>query len=195
VTVVNDLVACAHGIEWVPARECVTLQPGRAAEHEPRVVMGVGTGLGVAYLVSVDGKPHEVAGEGGHAGFAPATLEQAELWRSVFAAHGRCSAEMILSGAGLTNIYTFLHGQGAHASTLHAPLPEKISQSALDGSDRLCEAALDLFVECMGSVAGDHALAAMARGGVYLAGGIVTKILPRLQSSPAPTQQVRGNLQ
>ncbi|HEX6633198.1 MAG TPA: glucokinase [Usitatibacter sp.] len=182
VTVVNDLVACAHGIAWVPSRECVTLQPGRAAEHEPSLVMGVGTGLGVAYLVDVDGKPREVAGEGGHAGFAPATLVQAELWHAVFAAHGRCSAEMILSGAGLTNIYTFLQGKGAHASTLQSPLPEKISKSALDGSDRLSDAALDLFVECLGSVAGDHALAAMARGGVYLTGGIVAKILPRLQS-------------
>lgn len=182
VCVVNDLVASAHGIAWVSPKECVTLQPGRAIETEPRVVIGVGTGLGIAYLVNVDGKLREVAGEGGHAGFAPATLEQAELWRSLFTTFGRATAERVLSGHGLANIYQYLQGTGAHTVNLHSPLPERITQAALDGSDALCGAALDLFVECLGSVAGDHALAAMARGGVYLTGGIVAKVLPRLAS-------------
>jgi len=182
VCVVNDLVACAHGIPWISAKECVTLQPARGIDTEPRVVMGVGTGLGVSYLVNVDGKLHEVAGEGGHAGFAPATLEQGELWRSLFTTFGRASAEMVLSGPGLANIYQYLQGTGAHTVNLQSPLPERITQSALDGSDALCSAALDLFCECLGNVAGDHALAAMARGGVYLTGGIVAKILPRLSS-------------
>jgi glucokinase len=182
VCVVNDLVACAHGIPWVSARECVTLQPARAAETDPRVVIGVGTGLGISYLVSIDGKWREVAGEGGHAGFAPATLEQAELWHSLFTTFGRVSAEMVLSGPGLANIYTFLQGKGTHPVMLQSPLPEKITQAAVDGSDGLCGAALELFVECLGSVAGDHALCAMARGGVYLTGGIVAKILTRLQA-------------
>lgn len=181
VCVVNDLVASAHGISWVSARELVTLQPGRGSESEPRLVIGVGTGLGISYLVPVDGKWREVAGEGGHAGFAPATLEQAELWHSLFATFGRASAEMVLSGPGLVNIYTFLQGKGTHQLALQSPLPEKITQAALDGSDGLCDKALDLFVECLGSFAGDHALAAMARGGVYFTGGIVAKILPRLQ--------------
>jgi len=182
VCVVNDLVAIAHGIPWVGARECVTLQPGRAIETEPRVVLGVGTGLGISYLVNVEGRLHELAGEGGHAGFAPATLEQAELWRSLFAAFGRASAEMVLSGPGLANVYHFLQGRGAHPVTMPSPLPERITQAGLDGSDALCAAALDLFVECLGTVAGDHALAAMARGGVYLTGGIVAKIVPKLHS-------------
>jgi len=183
VRVVNDLVASAHGIPWVSSRETVSIQPGRAMEDEPRVVMGVGTGLGISYLVrDSDGKLREVAGEGGHAGFAPGTPEQAELWRSIFASCGRCSAEMVVSGPGLANIYAFLRGTGVHPTSLPSPLPEKITQAALDGSDPLCAAALELFVECMGTVAGDHALAAMARGGVYLTGGIVGKVLPRLQS-------------
>jgi glucokinase len=182
VRVVNDLVASAHGIAWVPARECVTIQPGRAVEGEPRVVLGVGTGLGISYLMSVDGRLRELAGEGGHAGFAPATREQAGLWQAIFAAEGRVSAEMILSGRGLANVYEYLQGKNVHPVTLQSPLPARISQAALDGSDALSGAALDLFVECMGTVAGDHALSTMARGGVYLTGGIVGKILPRLQN-------------
>jgi glucokinase len=182
VRVVNDLVASAHGIAWIPPRECVTIQPGRAAEGEPRVVLGVGTGLGISYLLEVDGKMRELAGEGGHAGFAPATREQAELWHAIFAAEGRVSAEMILSGPGLANVYAYLQGKSIYPVNLQSPLPEKISQAGLDGSDGLSGAALDLFVECLGTVAGDHALLAMARGGVYLTGGIVGKIVARLQS-------------
>ena len=181
VRVVNDLVASAHGIPWVPARESVSIQPGRATDTDPRVVIGVGTGLGICYLVPVDGKLREVPGEGGHSGFAPATLDQAQLWHSIFASAGRVSAESILSGPGLANIHAFLRGRGVHTGDPKAPLPERITQAALDGSDDLCSAALDLFVECLGSVAGDHALAAMTRGGVFLTGGIVGKILPRLR--------------
>ncbi len=182
VRVVNDLVASAHGIDWVPSSECVTLQPGRAARDEPRVVLGVGTGLGISYLVPIDGKLHEVQGEGGHAGFAPSTLEQVELWHSIFAAHGRASNELVASGLGLANCYAFLRGKGVHVCTTgDMPLPEKIAQAAAEG-DALCNAALDLFVECLGSIAGDYALSAMARGGVYLTGGIVAKNLARLQS-------------
>lgn len=184
VRVVNDLVAAAHGLEWVPPRHCVTIQPGRAAPGEPRVVMGVGTGLGIAYLIPVDGKMREVGGEGGHAGFAPATPEQAQLWHSIFRAYGRVSAEMILSGPGLANCYTFLRGQDVHASNAgEKPLPERISQAALEEGDALAGAALDLFTECLGTVAGDHALSAMARGGVYLTGGIIAKLVSRLQTA------------
>ncbi len=181
VRVVNDLVASAHGIPWVSPRESVSIQPGRATDTDPRVVIGVGTGLGIAYLVPVDGKLREVPGEGGHSGFAPATLEQAQLWHSIFAAEGRVSAESVLSGAGLSRIHAFLKGEGVHTGDLRAPPPERITEAALDGSDDASSAALDLFVECLGTVAGDHALAAMARGGVFLTGGIVGKILPRLQ--------------
>lgn len=183
VRVVNDLVASAHGIEWVPARECVSIQPGRGSDADPCVVMGVGTGLGISYLVPVDGKLRVVAGEGGHAGFAPATREQAQLWQSIFVVAGRVSAESVVSGQGLANIYMFLQGNGTHPGNAPAPLPERITRAALDDGDPLCSATLDLFAECIGTVAGDHALAAMARGGVYLTGGIVAKILPRLQSA------------
>lgn len=180
--VVNDLAATAHGIDWVASGECITIQPGEPAPDAPRVVLGVGTGLGVSYLVPIDGRWHALAGEGGHAGFAPSTPAQSRLWQSVFEAYGRVSAEMVVSGAGLANCYAFLRGQGVHASNAgERPLPERISQAALEENDALCNAALDLFVECLGTVAGDHAISAMARGGVYLTGGIVSKLVARLQ--------------
>jgi len=181
VRVVNDLAAIAHGIPWIGPKGLATIQAGRASESDPRVVIGVGTGLGIAYLVPANGTLNEVAGEGGHMGFGPATLEQAELWRWIFDSGTRVSAESILSGHGLARVHAYVRAKGEHPGKLRDPSPEQITEAGLDGSDAACGAALNLFVECLGTVAGDHALATMARGGVYLAGGIVAKIVPRLQ--------------
>ncbi len=180
VRVVNDLAAMAHGIDALGTRELRTLQRGKASDAEPRVVLGVGTGLGIAFSVPTGAGLREVAGEGGHAGFAPATEEQAALWRSIFAAEGHVSAESILSGQGIRRIHAFLwrtHGKVGKVGVDAAP--EEITQAALEG-DPICGATLDLFVDCLGNVAGDHALALMARGGVYLAGGIVAKFAARM---------------
>ena len=183
VRVVNDLEAMAHGIDFLAPRELRTLQPAKPEKgsgNSPRVVIGVGTGLGIAFSVPTGGGMQEVAGEGGHCGFAPATDQQAALWRFIFDAEGCVSAESILSGRGLHRVYAFMCDAHQHASTLGADAtPEQITHAALDG-DALCSATLDLFVECLGNVAGGYALALMARGGVYLAGGIVAKFAARV---------------
>ena len=181
--VVNDLEASARGLELLPAKELRTIQSGKAVEGAPRVVMGVGTGLGVAYLVACGKQYKAVAGEGGHMTFAPVTPMQVELVQAIRAQRGRVSNEDILSGTGLSRIYEFMSQRGeCGIPGPDALLPERISKAALDGSDTLCSSALDLFIECIGSVAGDCVLAVMARGGVFLTGGIVAKILPRLKS-------------
>src|SRR4051812_28349187 len=161
--VMNDLAASAAGIDALTAEEKVTLQPGDAKTGEPRVVIGVGTGLGVAYLVSNGGRSMVVPGEAGHAGFAPETPEQAELWRSLFSAHGRVEVEDVVSGRGLANVYEFVARRdvGAHHKGVD---PAWISENALSGRDAHCATALELFAECLGNVAGNHALGVMARG-------------------------------
>ena len=165
----NDLAAAATGIAALPARDMVTIQPGKVDPDAPRAVLGVGTGLGVAYLVPRDGGYQVVPGEGGHVGFSPGSVEQADLWQGMFRLHGRVEAEMICSGMGITNVYEVLKGERARRE------PAWISENASKG-DATCAHALDLISECLGNVAGDHALAVMARGGVYLAGGVVAKI-------------------
>jgi glucokinase len=180
VTVVNDLVAAAYGIAWLGPRDLVTVQTGKSSPMEPRVVLGVGTGLGIAYLIPApDGSVRALPGEGGHAGFAPATFRQAELWRSIFAAHGRVAAEDVCSGKGLTHVFAFLSGETAHRPGVAEDqiTPEWISRTAIEKTDPCSAAALELFVECLGNVAGDHALSTMARGGVYLTGGVTSRIV------------------
>lgn len=181
VRVMNDLAASAAGIDALSAEEKVTLQAGDAKPGEPRVVIGVGTGLGVAYLIPNGGRPMVVPGESGHAGFAPETPEQAELWRSLFMALGRVEVEDVVSGRGLANVYEFVARRdvGAHHKGMD---PAWISENALAGRDPHCGNALELFAECLGNVAGNHALGVMARGGVFLAGGVVAKIAGALHT-------------
>lgn len=183
VRVVNDLAAAAHGIDWLDAEDLVDIQPGEALPNEPRVVMGVGTGLGVSYRVCVDGKFGEIPGEAGHANFAPVNIPQVGLWHSIFTTHGRVSAEDVLSGAGLQHVYAYTSGLGAHVpGASEVPRPDEITAGAIERRDAKCTVALDLFAQCMASVAGDHALAVLARGGVYLTGGIVAKMTSWLQT-------------
>lgn len=182
VRVLNDLAAAAHGLESMGTRELLTIQPGKAAPNEPRVILGVGTGLGVAYVVPEKSTPtpffQVVPGEGGHIGFSPASAEQAALWQAMFAQHGRVEAEQVCSGAGLANIYEFLKGRGECAAAPERPDAAWISQNAAEKNEPTCINALDLFAECLGNIAADHALATMARGGVYLAGGVIAKLAP-----------------
>ena len=184
VLVVNDLAAAAQGIGVLGQRDIVNVQEGEGEADAPIVVMGVGTGLGIAYLVPLpEGGYRVVPGEGGHAGFSPATHDQVELARAIVTAHGRCSAEDVCSGRGLRHVFAFMrtlhaHEKGAAEETLDA---EWISGRAIEG-DPVANAAIELFVECLGTVAGDHALTVMARGGVYLTGGVTARMHERIRA-------------
>jgi glucokinase len=179
VTLVNDFEAAAHGIGLLQAEDLVTIQRGEPQPRAPQLVIGAGTGLGVAYRVWGGDRYLVLAGEGGHAGFAPADERQADLWRAVHREVGRVSIEHIVSGAGLARIRRFLRGAGAEPVSA-----EEIARAALEHADPRATDALDLFVACYGAAAGDYALAVLARGGVYVTGGIAPKILPRLRAGP-----------
>jgi len=185
----NDFEAGAHALEALGAADLETLQAGAPREGAPRLLIGAGTGLGVAFVVGRGSGRRVVPGEGGHAGFAPAGDLQDALCRHLRALLGRVEIEHVVSGAGLARIYAFLRDTGAHeesaatAAAIAAGDPAAaIAQAATGRGDALAAAALDLFAACYGAAAGDYALATLARGGVYVAGGIAPKILPRLRA-------------
>ena len=185
VTLANDFAAAAHGLTLVEAERILTLHAGQPVEHAPRVILGAGTGLGVAGLVWQGNGYRVIAGEGGHIGFAPQTGEQGELWRWLLEQRGRVTTEDIVSGPGLARIYAFICGRRRpEASPLGGEQPEKIGNAALAGSDPLAVQALNLWLACYGAFAGDLALHWLARGGVYLAGGIAAKLLPGTDANP-----------
>jgi glucokinase len=184
VRLVNDFEAAASGIEVLAPGDSTVLQQGEPLAQAARVVIGAGTGLGVAYALPQGERYRVMAGEGGHAGFAPADDAQLALWQALRREYGRVSVEHVVSGPGLARIY-------AHLRTAHADLAPPtasgrvedaaaVSRLALERGDPLACRALDLFLACYGAVAGDHALTAAARGGVYIAGGIAAKVLGRL---------------
>ena len=194
VQIVNDFAAAASGIEMLQEADRVVLQPGDPMPAAPRLVIGAGTGLGVAYLLSTATGYRVIAGESGHAGFAPATPEQAGLWHHLYQRLGRVSVEDVVSGPGLVRIREYVEHteerpepEASHAAarvdaTRAGVTPAAIVRGALESGDPQNLRALDLFIACYGEVAGNCALALLARGGVYVAGGIAPKILPRLRT-------------
>lgn len=191
VVLVNDLVAAAAGIDALGPRDVAPLQVRPVDARATRLVIGAGTGLGIAHAVWQGNGYRVLPSEGGHAGFAPQTARQWRLAEALRHALGRVEAEHVLSGAGLERIYDLLRRANPRAETpaLHAALlrgegAAAIGDLGLHGKDPLAEEALALFVECYGSIAGDHALTVLARGGVYLVGGIAPRILPAL-TAPA----------
>ena len=176
VTLLNDFAAAAQGLDLLDDAEILTLHPGQPQAHAPRVILGAGTGLGVAGLLWQNDRYRVVPGEGGHIGFAPQTRQQGELWRVLFDQNGRVTTEDIVSGPGLSRIFAFFCGRPEK--------PAEIGTAALAGASPQATAAVRLWLECYGAFAGDLALHWLARGGVYLAGGIAARLLPALDPQP-----------
>ena len=185
VVIVNDLAAAASGIDLLGPQDFLTIQPGKPGAGQPRVVLGLGTGLGVAYLITREGPSFPkrgnqgpslvLPGEGGHVGFSPASAEQERVWRSLMADRGRVEAEDVASGRGIANVYRALTGTEAQTGW--------IVTQAIEHRDPQCVLALEVFSECLGNIAGDHALAVMARGGIFLAGGVTARIAPSIDKA------------
>jgi glucokinase len=176
VTLVNDFAAAAHGLPLLAPDQIHPLHAGQGIDRAPRLILGAGTGLGVAGLIWENDRYRVVPGEGGHLGFAPQTAQQGELWRWLFEQYGRVTTEDIVSGPGLARIYAFLCGRPQN--------PAEIGAAALAGHDPVATAALQLWLACYGAFAGDLALHWLARGGVYLAGGMAAKLLPHVDAKP-----------
>lgn len=179
VIVVNDFEAQALAIASMPDefREQIGAAPDTMLAS--RVVLGPGTGLGVAGLVHAQHTWFPVPGEGGHVDIGPRSKRDFEIFPHLDKIGGRVSAEEVLSGRGLLNIYHAVCKAEAKKPTLKTPA--EVSTAALADSDALAVEAVSLFATYLGRVAGDVALIFMARGGVYLSGGISQKIIPALK--------------
>jgi glucokinase len=169
----NDFEAAAAGISAVAPGDLVTLQAGEPRDDGVRLVVGAGTGLGMAILVPHQGRFRILPGEGGHVGFSPQDDDQGRVLAALRQIHGRVTTERVVSGPGLAAIHRVLAGEDAD--------PASIADRALAG-DPAARRSVDCFLSAYGAYASDMALAVLARGGVFLAGGIAGKILPLIQS-------------
>ena len=174
-TLANDFAAAALGAVTSSSAHRFTLQQGEPLDSARRLVVGAGTGLGMAIVLPQGETWRVVPGEGGHIAFAPADEEQLALWSFLRARHGRVTWERVVSGPGLAAIHEFVAGV--------ALPPEEIAMRAQALPDSAERRSLDLFLAAYGAFAGDMAMACLARGGVFLAGGIAAKLLPLLRQS------------
>ncbi|MEX2150113.1 MAG: glucokinase [Steroidobacteraceae bacterium] len=163
---INDFAAVAESLAALTPAQ---LRPcgGGSARIGPRVVMGPGTGFGVAIAAPSGDGWAVVAGDGGHADLAPIDDEELDVWRRLRAQHGRVSAETVLCGPGLERLHLALHGPPRLAA-------EQIALCAWRGEAPAAR-TVALFTRWLGSVAGNLALTVGALGGVYLAGGILPR--------------------
>lgn len=173
---VNDLEAMAWALPCLTAADVETWQAGTAAPGAPQAIIAPGTGLGVAGFIPGHGA---LATEAGHAGFAPRDATEAALLAWLQARQGAVSAEDFLSGIGLVTLHDGL------AELRGAALPRRdgaeISAAAAAGCP-VAREAVAVFGQALGGFCGDVALTLGARGGVYLAGGVVQALagaLPR----------------
>lgn len=222
VHLVNDFYAAASGIQSLSEGDVIALYspPEQKSDAGNRLVIGAGTGLGVAPIF-YDGKNYlPVSSEGGHFDFAPISETQQLLLSWLWQRWQHVSYERVLSGPGLESLYHFFktvdcpvsysfenraHSLGVKKNTLkdtqNSPIGELIADTiksplvslddktlsaaqiseAAEQGDPIAIKALTEFVTIYGAFVGAAALIWHAPQGIYLAGGIATKILPWMQ--------------
>jgi glucokinase len=174
----NDFEALALALPHLTGEDLVSLG-GPAPGHGIKAVLGPGTGLGVAGLVPVGDGWAPIAGEGGHTTVPVTEDVEFELVRALRAeglAH--LDAEHLLSGPGLSRLH---HGlalvRGVDAPRLSA------ADIVARRDDTLCTETVAVFCGLLGSFAGNIALTLGARGGVYLGGGVLPRMVDRIRDS------------
>lgn len=178
VYLMNDLCAAALAVPLLEAADRIQIGPGQCAPDGAIGVLGPGTGLGVAGLVKSRHEWTPIAGEGGHVTVSPRGGKEREIVERLEQDFGHVSAERILSGPGIENLYRVLA-----KSRGPAPAAPEISRRAISGTDPVAVEALDLFFAVLGTVAGDLALTLGATGGIYLCGGILPGLRGQLEAS------------
>ncbi|OQM76333.1 glucokinase [Manganibacter manganicus] len=179
IVVLNDFEAQALAVVALGEEHMEKIGGDAPEPNAGRVVLGPGTGLGVAGLVHAFGGWVPVPGEGGHMDIGPRTPRDYQVFPHIEPLEGRVSGEQILSGRGLVNVYRAIAIADGKAALLSQPA--EITAAALDGGDAMAAEALETFATCLGRTAGDLAMVFMSRGGVFLTGGIAQKILPALR--------------
>ena len=190
VMLLNDLKAIAYAVPRLQRNELHCINAGEADPTGPIAVVAPGTGLGEAFLIWTGGAYVACSSEGGHASFSPTDERQSRLWQSLSNRFGHVSCERVCSGLGIANVYDHLRetrpelepAAFADALSRAADRTPLIAQAGLENptGNPLAAETLEIFVSILGDEASNLALKVLSTGGVYLAGGIPTHLLPKL---------------
>ena len=173
--VINDYTALALATTQLRAEHLIELKPGESVPKGNRAIFGPGTGLGVAGITATANEWVPIPSEGGHVNLAPTNEYEAKVIAVGIKKFGHLSAELFLSGPGLVNLYQCiceLEGEVAEAYQ-----PQDVTRHALAASDALCVKTLTTFCNLIGAFAGNLALTYGAKGGVFITGGIMPRVV------------------
>jgi glucokinase len=181
--VANDYEALALALPHLSAADKLCVGPCRGAGRAgaPLAVLGPGTGMGMAGLVPVGSGWRPVTSECGYISLAPHTDRELAAYRVLGDRYGRVSAERVLSGPGLVDLHFALAALDNRAPAENTP--EAVISVAKAPHSSAAVETVHMFCNLLGGLAGDVALLLLARGGVYLAGGILPRIIDILEAS------------
>lgn len=188
--VMNDMVAMAMALPFLAPDQLCKVGGGAEATGCAKVLLGPGTGLGVAALVPLavaasddpSGSWMPVASEGGHVSFSPADEMECRVLEALWQRFPHVSAERIVSGTGIPLLHSALcvvHGvQEEPAATA-----EEVAERAQADDKSMAARCLSVFSAMLGGIAGNLALSYGARGGLYLSGGVIPRLGERFDAS------------
>ncbi|HEY1091601.1 MAG TPA: glucokinase, partial [Burkholderiaceae bacterium] len=173
--VVNDFTALAMAVPRLGPSDLRQIGGGAARRQSVIGVLGSGSGLGTSGLIPSGDGWISLGAEGGHTSFSPRDEREIEILRFAWQQFEHVSFERLVSGPGLELIHAAL-AQAAGAKPGTALSAPTITQRALDGSDKVCVDALDMFCALLGTAAANLAVTLGALGGIYIGGGIVPRL-------------------
>jgi glucokinase len=177
----NDFEAQALSLPAVPEAWVKRIGPLAFGPEGPQVILGPGTGLGVAALVEADGRFTAVSSEACHIDFGPLWPEEFALWPHLERAHGRVTSESVISGVGMARVHRArMMAQGHVDPRLDPPAVTAAAQAEPNGE---AAASLRLYWRIVARFAGDMAVTFVATGGLTLAGGVLPRVLDFLDEA------------
>jgi len=184
--VLNDLVAAGYGLDDLPEAASETIMAASPVVNGDRALISPGTGLGEAIIPCLSGKYHPLAGEGGHADFAPFDGTTRRLWEFTRRSRPRVAVEDFLCGLGLGRIFHFFSAENGMApdDRMAARMNDDpglaVTSLALDDQSPSAVQAVQLFWDILAAEAGNMALRILARGGIFIGGGMAPRLIPLL---------------
>ena len=172
----NDFEANALGILHAPMEDFAVLYDPQMSpvEKSSRLVVGIGTGVGIAYIVGEGAQTFIQKTHGGH--MLPAALksEHIEIFRTLQRPDIATPIyEDVLSGKGLFNLYKFL----CHSNQLNTEYHDVIDLLISGKDDPVMRQTLRIFHEIFGIFLHQAVAFGYSYGGIYLTGGIVDRLM------------------
>lgn len=181
VTLVNDFAAQARAVPANRPDEFETLIHGSAVVGAPMVVLGPGTGLGMAILMPDGDGWRVISTEAGHQAYAPCSARERQILDHVAQEQPFVSYENLVSGLGLDRLYRTICALDNKLARLKGG--DEIGPAAISGDDVCAVEAVEIMMLSLATFAGNAILSSGAKGGCVIAGGVAEALAPFMRTA------------